>query len=112
MSSLGTVVRNPETNEMNGSMALLGRRKPLAIEIVPNPEKRAANHPDFRIWNGPNELGGGWIKRNRETGNPYVSLRIFHPLIAPFPIYANLGRAAGQDDNDVLALIVNEPVAA
>jgi uncharacterized protein (DUF736 family) len=108
MSTLGTVLRNPETNEMRGQMGLLGRRKPLDIEIVPNPHKRAENHPDFRIWNGPNDLGGGWVKRNRETGRPYVSLRIFHPQIAPWPIFANLGRAAGQDDDDVLALIVNE----
>ncbi len=112
MSSLGTVVRNPETNEMNGSFAVLGRRNPLSIQIVPNPEKRSDGQPDFRIWNGPNDLGAGWIKVSREKGTRYVSLRIFHPMIAPFPIYANLGRAAGQDDDDVLALIVNAPLAA
>ncbi|MBJ7376354.1 DUF736 family protein [Sphingobium sp.] len=108
MSTLGIVSRNPETNEMRGSIGLLGRRNPLGIEIMPNPEKRAEKQPDFRIWSGPNDIGGGWIKKNRETGAPYISLRIFHPQIAPWPIFANLGRAAGQDDEDVLALIVNE----
>lgn len=112
MSALGIVVRNPDTNEMNGSIGLLGRRNPLSIQIVPNPAKRSDTQPDFRIYNGANELGAGWIKVSRERGRNYVSLRIFHPMIAPFPIYANLGRAAGQDDDDVLALIVNEPAAA
>jgi uncharacterized protein (DUF736 family) len=108
MSTLGIVSRNPETNEMRGSIGLLGRRSPLGIEIVPNPEKRGEKQPDFRIWSGNSDIGAGWIKRKRETGQPYVSLRIFHPQIAPWPIFANLGRAAGQDDADVLAVIVNE----
>jgi len=107
MSTLGIVSRNPETNEMRGQIGLLGRRNPLGIEIMPNPSKRGDKQPDFRIWSGPNDIGAGWIKRNRENGKPYVSLRIFHPQIAPWPIFANLGRAAGQDDDDVLALIVN-----
>ena len=108
MSTLGIVSRNRETNEMRGSIALLGRRNPIGIEIVPNPAKRSEAQPDFRIYSGANELGAGWVKVSRETGKPYVSLRIFHPQIAQWPIYANLGRAAGQDDDDVLTVIVNE----
>lgn len=108
MSTLGIVSRNPETNEMRGAIGLLGRRNPLSIEIVPNTDKRGESQPDFRIYSGTNELGAGWIKTGRDSGNTYISLRIFHPQIAQWPIYANLGRAAGQDDDDVLALIVNE----
>ena len=93
MSTLGIVSRNRETNEMRGSIALLGRRNPIGIEIVPNPAKRSEAQPDFRIYSGANELGAGWVKVSRETGKPF---------------YANLGRAAGQDDDDVLAVIVNE----
>ncbi|WP_087573891.1 DUF736 family protein [Sphingobium sp. 15-1] len=110
MSTLGIVSRNRETNEMRGAIGLLGRRNPLSIEIVPNPDKRTDGQPDFRIYSGTNELGAGWIKTGRETGKAYISLRIFHPQIAQWPIYANLGRAAGQEDDDVLAVIVNETV--
>jgi uncharacterized protein (DUF736 family) len=107
MSALGIVVRNPETEILAGSIGLLGRRKPLGIEIVPNRFKRGDTQPDFFIHAGPNEVGAGWFKVGREKGTSYISLRIFHPQIAPWPIYANLGRAAGQDDDDVLAVIVN-----
>ena len=84
------------------------RHHPVGIEIVPNPAKAHERQPDFRIFSGANELGAGWVKTSRETGKAYISLRIFHPQIAQWPIYANLGRAAGQDDDDVLAVIVNE----
>ncbi len=107
MSSIGTVVRDRETNVHTGSLNLLGRREPLNIEIVPNPEKRSETQPDFRVMAGPHDLGGGWVKVGRESRRPYVSLRIFHPQIMRFPIYATLGRAAGQDDDDVLAVITN-----
>ena len=108
MSSLGTVVRNTETNAFAGGLALLGRRNPLPIEIVPNPEKRRDNQPDYRIFSGPSELGAAWTRTGRESGRSYVSLRIFHPQIGNQAIYATLGKAAGQDDDDVLAIIPNE----
>lgn len=108
MSSLGTVVRNPQTNVFSGGLALLGRRNPLGIEIVPNAEKQRDNQPDYRIFSGPSELGAAWVKVGRESGRPYVSLRIFHPQIGHQAIYATLGKAAGQDDDDVLAIIPNE----
>jgi uncharacterized protein (DUF736 family) len=107
MSALGIVVRDPETEILAGSIGLLGRRNPLRIEIVPNRLKHGDTQPDFFVNAGPNNLGAGWIKVSREKRSRYISLRIFHPQIAPYPIYANLGRAAGQDDDDVLAVIVN-----
>ncbi len=107
MSSLGLVVRNPETDIHSGTLNLLGFRDPLGVEIVPNTAKRSSDQPDYRILHGVHDLGAGWIKTGRESGAPYVSLRIFHPQIGRFPIHAKLGRAAGQDDEDVLAVIAN-----
>ncbi len=108
--SLGTVVLNPETNSYAGGLALLGRRQPLPIAIVPNVEKKRDNQPDYRIWSGPSELGGAWVREGRESKRPYVSVRIFHPQIGDQPIYATLSKAAGQDDEDVFAIIPNSVV--
>ncbi|MDQ1153433.1 DUF736 family protein [Brevundimonas sp. SORGH_AS_0993] len=108
MSSLGTVVRDPQANAFTGGLALLGRRTPLPIEITPNAEKRRDNQPDYRIFSGSSELGAAWTKVGRESGREYVSLRIFHPQIGNQAIYATLGKAAGQDDDDVFAIIPNE----
>ena len=107
MSALGIVVRDPETNVIKGQIALLLAGREIGIEIVPNPYKRTEDQPDFRISSGASDLGAGWIKTGKESQREYVSLRIFHPEILRRPIYANLGRAAGQDDDDVFAVIVN-----
>ena len=41
------------------------------------------------------------------SGKSYVSLSLAAPEFGPRKLYANLGRAAGQDDDDVFALIWN-----
>ncbi len=43
------------------------------------------------------------------SGKPYVSLSLAAPEFGPRKLYANLGRAAGQDDDDALTLIWNPP---
>nr|WP_246699489.1 DUF736 family protein [Rhizobium sp. BK538] len=54
------------------------------------------------------EVGAGWIRQNRETGDDYVSLTDTPELTRK--IYANLGSAADQDDQDGFAIIWNRPV--
>ncbi|MCI0429189.1 MAG: DUF736 family protein [Rhodospirillales bacterium] len=41
------------------------------------------------------------------SGKEYVSLSIAPPEFGPRKLYANLGRAAGQDDDDTYAVIWN-----
>ena len=53
------------------------------------------------------EIGAGWIRRGESSGKEYVSLSLAAPEFGPRKLYANLGRAAGQDDDSVFALIWN-----
>jgi uncharacterized protein (DUF736 family) len=103
MSAIGYVTRTPDG--FKGQIRTLSIR--TDIEIVPNRAKTAANQPDYRVLSGPVELGAGWIKTGEQSGNTYVSLGIAAPEFGPRRIYVNLGRAAGQDDDDVFALIWN-----
>jgi uncharacterized protein (DUF736 family) len=41
------------------------------------------------------------------SGKDYVSLSLAAPEFGPRRLYANLGRSAGQDDDDAFAIIWN-----
>jgi uncharacterized protein (DUF736 family) len=77
------------------------------IDLVPNTAKSADNQPDFRVLTQGVEIGAGWVRKAESSGNDYVSLSLAAPEFGPRRLYANLGRAAGQDDPDVFALIWN-----
>jgi uncharacterized protein (DUF736 family) len=77
------------------------------IEIVPNTGKTADNQPDFRVLSKGYEMGAAWVRTSESTGNKYVSLSLAAPEFGRHKLYANLGRAAGQDDEDVFAVIWN-----
>lgn len=105
MSAIGYVTRNPETDTYKGQVRTLSIR--ADIEITPNRAKSAANQPDYRVFSGPVELGGGWVKTGKRSGEEYVSLALAAPELGPRRIYVNLGRAADQDEEEVFALIWN-----
>ena len=75
------------------------------IDIVPNLHKTADSHPDFRVVTQGIEIGAGWTKRGETPGKEYVSLSIAAPEFGPKKLYANLGRAAGSDEEDLYAVI-------
>lgn len=77
------------------------------IDIVPNNSKAAETQPDFRVLTQGVEIGAGWIRKGEASGKDYVSLSLAAPEFGPRKLYANLGRAAGQDDEDVFAVIWN-----
>ena len=77
------------------------------IDLVPNAAKSADNQPDFRVLTQGVEIGAGWIRTGETSGKDYVSLSLAAPEFGPRKLYANLGRAAGQDDEDAFALIWN-----
>lgn len=79
------------------------------IELVPNRHK-TGEQPDFRVLAGGVELGGGWIRTGEVSEREYVRLSMSAPELGPRTIYANLGRAAGQDDDDSFAIIWNPEV--
>ena len=97
------------TKQKDGSYR--GQLKTLSIQvdiqIVPNKAKNTGKQPDFRVKVGDVEVGAAWTMISERTGNPYVSLSLAAPEFGPRRLYANLGRAAGQDDDDVQAIIWN-----
>jgi uncharacterized protein (DUF736 family) len=103
MASIGQVTR--QGNGFKGFLKTLSFR--ANITIVPNPDKTAANQPDYRVLNEGAEIGSGWTRRSKSTGNEYVSLSLADPAFGPKTLYANLGRMAGQDDDEILAVIWN-----
>lgn len=104
MTAIG-YVNKQENGSYKGQLRTLSVR--ADIDIVPNPSKSADNHPDFRVLTQGGEVGAGWIRTGETSGNDYVSLSIAAPEFGPRKLYANLGRAAGQDDQDTYAVIWN-----
>lgn len=77
------------------------------IQLSPNRGK-VGEQPDYKVRAGSVDIGGGWIRTGEVSGREYVRLTIAHPeLFGGRPLYANLGRAAGQDDDDAYAIIWN-----
>lgn len=97
------------TKQANGGYK--GHLKTLSIraeiDLVPNTSKSADNQPDFRVLTQGVEIGAGWIRTGETSGKEYVSLSLAAPEFGPRKLYANLGRAAGQDDDDAFAVIWN-----
>jgi len=104
MSQIGIVTR-----QNDGSYK--GQLKTLSIQseirLAPVGSKTNDRQPDFRIFAGTVEVGAAWTKVSETSGNDYVSLSLAAPEFGPRKLYANLGRAAGQDDDDVFAIIWN-----
>ena len=97
------------TKQANGGFK--GQLKTLSIradiDIVPNPAKSADQQPDFRVLTQGVEIGAGWVRAGETSGKEYVSLSLAAPEFGPRKLYANLGRAAGQDDDEAFAVIWN-----
>jgi uncharacterized protein (DUF736 family) len=97
------------TKQVNGGFK--GQLKTLSIraeiDIVPNTAKSADSQPDFRVLAKGYEIGAGWVRKGETSGKEYVSLSLAAPEFGPRKLYANLGRAAGQDDDEAYAVIWN-----
>lgn len=103
MPAIGYVTR--DGNGFKGQLKTLSIR--TEIEIIPNTLKSGDTQPDYRVSAAGVEVGAGWIRRGEMSGKDYVSLSLAAPEFGPRRLYANLGRAAGQDDDDAFAIIWN-----
>ncbi|WP_343521277.1 DUF736 domain-containing protein [Sphingomonas sp.] len=103
MPAIGYVTRDGEG--FKGQLKTLSIR--TEIEIVPNRSKSSDTQPDYRVSAAGVEVGAGWVRRGEMSGKDYVSLSLAAPEFGPRRLYANLGRAAGQDDDDAFAIIWN-----
>jgi uncharacterized protein (DUF736 family) len=104
MAAIGYVTKQ-SNGGFKGQIRTLSIR--ADIDIIPNGSKSGGTHPDFRVMAQGVEIGAGWIRVGETSGKSYVSLSLAAPEFGPRKLYANLGRAAGQDDDDVFALIWN-----
>ena len=104
MPAIGHVTKASD-GSFKGQLRTLSFKAP--IEIVPNAAKSGDTQPDYRVYSQSVEIGGGWIRRGKTSGEDYVSLGLADPAFGPKKLYANLGRAAGQDDESVFAVIWN-----
>ena len=104
MAAIGYVTKQ-ENGGFKGQLKTLSIR--ADIDIIPNRSKTNDAHPDFRVLTSGVEIGAGWVRVGEQSSKEYVSLSLAAPEFGPRPIYANLGRAAGQDDDDAFALIWN-----
>ena len=104
MATIGSVTKHADGHYE-------GKLKTLSVEasiaIVPVHDKSGPNQPDFRVLSQGIEIGAGWIRTGQISGKEYVALSIAAPELGQKTLYANLGRAAGQTDPDVFALIWN-----
>ncbi len=103
MPAIGYVSR--DGNGFKGQLKTLSIQTP--VEIIPNTRKSGDRQPDYRVMAGGVEVGAGWNRVSESSGNEYVSLSLAAPEFGPRRLYANLGRAAGQDDDDAFAIIWN-----
>ncbi len=104
MATIGSVTKH-EDGRYEGEIKTLSVRADIVILPVGN--KEAPNQPDFRVMSQGIEIGAGWIRTGQISGKEYVALSIAAPELGNKTLYANLGRAAGQTDRDVFALIWN-----
>ena len=80
--ALGYVTKT-ETGGYEGTLSTMSLKK--RIRIVPNGTKETEMQPDFRVYTEDRvEIGGGWNRVGKTSG-----------------------RAAGQDDDDVMAILWN-----
>jgi uncharacterized protein (DUF736 family) len=103
MPAIGHVTRN-SNGGFKGTLRTLSIK--ANVEIVPNEAKSSEAQPDYRVLSDGTEIGAGWMRRSEASGRDYVSLSLAAPEFGPRRIYANLGRAAGGNE-DSFAVIWN-----
>ena len=90
-------------NSFTGTVKTLTLNVKTKIVPVDRDNDRA---PDYRVYSGAVELGGGWTKTARESNRDYISVKLDDPSF-PKPIYASLVEA--DDTGNVFNLIWSRP---
>jgi uncharacterized protein (DUF736 family) len=104
MATIGSVTKRDD-GRYEGELKTLSVR--AEITIIPVGDKSSPTQPDYRVLSEGIEIGAGWLRTGQISGKEYVALSIAAPELGVKTLYANLGRAAGQTDHDVFALIWN-----
>lgn len=94
MPAIGYVTQD-ENGSFKGQLKTLSIRAEIAI--VANDKRTGDTQPHYRVLSGDVEIGAGWNRRAESSGRDYVSLSLSAPEFGPRRLYANLGRAAGEE---------------
>lgn len=97
-------VQKQQDGSYTGNLKMASLR--CDIQMVPNRRKTNDDQPDYVVRAGDIELGAGWVRVGEISRREYIRVTLSAPEL-PRTIYANLGRAAGQDDEHAFALIWN-----
>ncbi len=101
MATIANLTRKDD-GTLEGTLATLSVTAPIAI--VPNAHKAKESAPDFRVVSRRNgyELGAGWRRTARSSGEEYVSVSLSAPEFGT--IYANLAPAPGGDPSKMVLI--------
>jgi len=94
MATIATLTQKADGN-FEGTLTTL--KVTAAIALVPNSRKAKDNEPDYRVVSRKNgfELGAGWNRISRNTGEEYISVSLSAPEFGT--IYGNVAPAPGDD---------------
>ena len=89
-------------NGFEGSLAMMNLA--ATIRLDKNTEKEMEGQPDYRIFAGETstEIGGGWVRKAKNSGREYISITLADPQIGPRRIYANLAPVKGKEGRHVI----------
>lgn len=104
MATLGQV-RRKKDGSFEGQLKTLSVQ--CSLKIIPVLEKPSEKSPDYRVLGNDVEIGAAWRKIGKQSGEQYIAGSIATLELGKKPVYFNLGMAAGQNDEDVFALIWN-----
>lgn len=103
MSAIG-YVQKQQDGSFTGALRMVSLRADL--QISPNRHK-TGEQPDYLVRANQTEIGAGWVRVGEVSQREYIRLALSAPELGARTIYVNLGRAAGQEDDDTYALIWN-----
>ena len=107
MPAIGFVTKQQDGN-FKGQLKTLSFKAP--IDILLNPSKSGDTQPDYRVYSAGVEIGAGWRKTGKTSGEDYVSLGLADPAFGPKKLYAKISaEAAGQDDDENLYAVIWDP---
>ena len=94
MATIATLTQKAD-GTFEGQLTTLNVTAPIAL--VKNGRKAKDNEPDYRIVSRKNgfELGGGWNRTSKATGDEYISVSLSAPEFGT--IYGNVAPAPGDD---------------
>jgi uncharacterized protein (DUF736 family) len=92
MAQIGIFTRGDD-GSFTGTIRTLNINVKATIKPV---AKEGERNPDYRVAANGVELGAGWSKAAKDTGNEYVSIKLDDPSFNA-PVYATLVQGEGSE---------------